>query len=445
MVAASLPAGWYPLFYHAIQNEFWKSRARFIAVYGGRGSGKTEIARRKLALRLAGPFPDGCVEPMFFYVAPTREQSKRIAWKKFLRLIPKGWISDINKSELIIETVFGSSLHICGMNKPERIEGDQWCGGIIDEACDHIAGAYTQSILPALSTYDGFVMRIGVPKMTGPSSDEFRRFCLECQSSGSLDRVCFNWPSTGIVKDDVLAAAKAQMDPRNFRAQMMAEWQSMGGGVYYCFSEEANVRPCRYDKKKTVIVGSDFNVSPLAWTFMHRRGDSVLECFDEIHLDDSNTRAGLARAKAMFSNHEGGFEFYGDATSRQRKTSAVNTDYDQILEDPFFLDKGRTVHYPESNPSIEDRWATVNARLESAGGDRHLFVDPRCEALIRDLNQNSFKPNTRKFDDSNKTLGHAGDSLGYVVNQLFPIDVPFDYGVTGEVYHESLAEAVDYA
>ncbi len=443
-IMVALPLGWYPLFHHPIQDQFWESRCRFIAVYGGRGSGKTEIARRKLVLRLADPQPNN-PEPMYFYAAPTREQAKRIAWKKFLRLIPEAWISDINKSELIIETVFGTSLHICGMNKPERIEGDQWAGGIIDEACDHISGAYTNSILPALSTYDGFCWRIGVPKRSGPSSREFKSFCSECRSSGSDDRICFNWPSTGIVKADVLSAAMSQMDPKDYREQMLAEWQTSGGGVYYCFDEAYNVRPCHYDKTKPVIVSSDFNVDPMAWTFMQRRGKEHIEAIDELHLEDANTRMALRRTKERFAYHEGGFEFHGDATSKARKTSAASSDYDQILEDPWFIQKGRTVHYPDANPSIEDRWARVNAMLESAGGERRFFIDPKCEHLREDLVQCGFKPGTRQMDTSDPKRGHAADSAGYSIFDLFPIDVPFDYDSEGGIHMESLAEVVNYA
>jgi len=258
--------------------------------------------------------------------------------------------------------------------------------------------------------------------------------------------MCFHWPSEGIVDAEVLTAAQSIMDPKSFREQMMAEWQTSGGGVYYCFDEQYNVRPCQYNRRKTVIIGSDFNVDPMSWTFLHRKGDDVIEAFDELRMDDANTRAALNRTKEKFPHHEGGFEFYGDATSRARKTSAFSTDYDQIMEDEWFLQKGRTVHYPDSNPPVEDRWAVVNSRLESAGGDRRFFIDPRCENLIADMKQCGFKPGTRDMDLSDKSRGHAADSAGYPIFQLFPINIPFDYGEDSDIYSESLdQEALPYA
>ena len=114
---------------HDQQKELWDSNARFKIVPAGRGSGKTELAKRMIVQALATPkeHPD----PRYFYGAPTAKQAKRIAWNDIKRMTPKGWLAskdDIREGDMEIRTVFGSTLIIVGLDKPQRIEGVQWDG-----------------------------------------------------------------------------------------------------------------------------------------------------------------------------------------------------------------------------------------------------------------------------------------------------------------------------
>src|SRR5271166_4399252 len=105
-----LPNSWFPLRYHPLQNMLWRTKARFCAVAAGRGSGKTEIARRKLVRYLKVRKEHS--NPMYFFAAPTRDQSMKLGWEPLKLLIPPDWIDSVSESKLIIKTVFGSSLHV---------------------------------------------------------------------------------------------------------------------------------------------------------------------------------------------------------------------------------------------------------------------------------------------------------------------------------------------
>jgi hypothetical protein len=61
----------------------------------------------------------------------------------------------------------------------------------------------------------------------------------------------------------------------------------------------------------------------------------------------------------------------------------------------------------------------VNSRLRSSGGDRYLFIDPKCKHTIKSLERQTYKegtsqPNKDGFD-------HMNDALGYLVEYLFPL------------------------
>lgn len=362
-------------------------------------------------------------DPRYFYGAPTQEQAKRIAWKSLLSLTPRDWIRDTVGQ--VIYTVFGSELHVIGLDKPQRSEGVQWDGGVLDESCDLIPKTFDLNVVPMLTHRDGWCWRIGVPKRRGPSATEFRAD-FEKWSMGEVeDAASFTWPSSDILPPSALRYAQAHMDTIDYMEQFDAVWQTAGGGVFHAFDRDYNVRPCLYDPKLPIVVGSDFNVDPMCWILGHRYGDRI-EWFDEIFIRDTNTPAALNVLHGRYSDHEGGFQFYGDATGQARKTSASQSDYDHIMNDARFKKLGRTTHYTPGNPAVQDRFAACNAMLCAANDFRRMFVDGRCVHLITDLEGRHYRPGTTEVKDTGD-LGHMTDAMGYPVHKLFPIRVLIEY------------------
>ncbi len=411
----TIPQAWFKLRKHPIQQQLWKCPARFIAVPAGRGSGKTELARRKLvlALRERKKWPT----PRYFYAMPTRDQAKRTAWQHFLNLIPKNWLARRPMvSELKIETIFGSELYIVGLDKPERIEGEQWDGCVLDESCNMPPKAFDMSVLPALTWRDGWCWRIGVPKRTGPASTEFRKFFEEAQRGDKPDAAGFTWPSSDIAPEEKLRWAQEHMDAKDYAEQYDAQFQTAGGAVFHAFDRAENIKPVEYHTNQPIVVGSDFNVDPMAWVVGHRY-ENRLEWFDELWLRDCNTQMALDVLWQRYQDHKGGWEFYGDATGAARKTSASESDYLHILNDARFQQAGRDVYYPKANPPVADRFASCNAMFRNARGQRRMYVAPTCERLIEDLEART--PTTKP----GSMVGHITDAMGYPVHMLFPVSL----------------------
>lgn len=398
----------------------WRTKKRFAAVPAGRGSGKTELAKRRLVRFL--PIKKKWNDPRYFYGAPTEQQAKRIAWDHLKALVPKSWLSkEPNNSALRIDTIFGSSLTVVGMDKPQRLEGVQWDGGVLDESCDLKPKTFELSIFPMLTWRNGWCWRIGVPKRTGPSAKEFRKFYEDAIAGKSSDTAGFQWPSSDILPKEVIDAARERMDVKDFREQFDAIFETAGGQLFYGFDKDRNVRPCTYHPEKPLIIGSDFNVNPMCWVIGHRYENRV-EWVDELFIRHTNTPACLEVLWDRYSMHKGGFEFYGDATGQARKTSASQSDYLHILGHSKFQQAGRVVIYSKSNPFVLDRFAACNALLCNVAGDRRMFVSPKCEHLIDDL-ESRYCPEGESLPKDSGDLGHMTDAMGYVVLKLFPIKV----------------------
>jgi len=441
---------------HEVQNALKRTQVRFVAVPAGRRSGKTEFAKIRLvaALRVKRPW----FHTRYFFGGPTYEQAKRIAWQDLLDLIPDHWVPggkgkgspNVSHSELWIRAFpypdgRTSTLHVVGLDNPARVEGTPWDGCVLDESCDLHPTVFDRSIRPALADRGGWCWRIGVPKRMGQGASNYREFCEACAAGTYPDGACFTWSAEDILPEAEIAHARATLPPKDYAEQYQAKWETASGQIFYAFDKKYNVRPCGYDGTRALVVGSDFNVDPMAWVIGQRyENPNRMEWFDELWLRDANTEMALDVLWSRYEAHKGGWEFYGDATSKARKTSTAHkaavaqTDYFQIANDPRFKKAGRSVHYPSANPNVASRLSACNAMFKTADGNRRMFVDPDCKRLIRDLEMRAYKPGTREPADSGDT-GHITDAMGYPVRALFPVTL--DLAEEEEVVYSTIPEA----
>lgn len=361
-------------------------------------------------------------DPMYFYALPTYKQARRVAWRKIKALIPPSWLArQPNESEMLVETIWGSALYVVGMDKPQRIEGDQWDGGVIDESSDQRPGAFELSVLPALSHRSGWCWRIGVPKRVGQGAADFKRFCGQSiGDTGAIAEEHYGWPSSDILSAEQLKWARENLDAKDYREQYEASWETIGGLIFHAFSEVFNVGEVQYDPSLPLIIGSDFNVDPMAWVIAQRRGENELHVLDELFIRNTHTQESLNYLYDKFGTHKSGFDFFGDATGRARNTRASESDYAQIRNDLRFT--AARVFYPKKNPARSNRFAACNARFCNAAGERHLIVHPRCRNLIRDLTTRAYATNSNEPDDYGD-VGHITDALGYIVHRIWPVKV----------------------
>jgi hypothetical protein len=405
----------------------WRCPTRFAAAVAGRGSGKTELARRRIVyhLPIKKPWPD----PIYIYALPTYRQAERVAWDPIMNLIPKDWlIEGTSKSTLTIRTKFGSTLHIVGMDKPHRIEGLQIDGIVLDESSDQKPGIFDKTIRPMLTARNAWAWRIGVPKRAGIGRIEFQSF-FKLGNQYTVDSPelkindneisSFWWESADILSEKEIKSVMQTTDEQDFNEQYRAHFLDMGGSIYHAFSKE-NIRDSiQYDPTLPILVGCDFNVSPMSWVLCQMK-NGILHVFDEVHLLNTNTEKTLQYLLQKFSYHDQGWTFVGDASSRARKTSASRSDYLIIKNFGGFGNK--KVVFARKNPPLLDRFATVNAALCNAEGLRRVLISSKCKHLINDLSVMSFVEGTsepEKYDGTN--IGHMADGFGYLIMKAIPM------------------------
>lgn len=413
---------WNPYRFHQVQSLLWGYTGRFAAVVAGRRSGKTDICRKKLVLQL--PIKKLWPDPRYYFLLPTYRQAEEVAWEPIKNLVPPRWIAKdgINNTKLTIRTIFGSKLLVAGADKPKRIEGVPSDFVMIDESADQRPDLFARTVLPMLTERKGCCYRLGVPKKDGIGRIDFREFYQK--GLRHEDQIAsFHWKSADILDPGEIALARAHLDEVEFAEQFEAEWRDLGSSVYYNFSQE-NIRDdFDYDPAYEIVVGCDFNVDPMCWSLSHFI-DGKLYTFDEVFLRDANTPKTMDFLANKFHAHTAGWKFFGDATSKARKTNASRSDFIIIKNDSRPTFQQKRVIFPERNPSRRDRYASVNAAFKTADGNRRFFVHTRCKRLINDFNSVSYIEGTTDLEDYTGTdIGHMSDAQGYKIYGLMPIRV----------------------
>lgn len=421
---------WEPLRPHPTQQAYWNSPHRFNTVPAGRRSGKTELAKRKVVKRaMAGTaFPNA----RFFCAAPTRDQAKTIYWNDLKALVPQSiQAKPPSETDLDIFLINGSTIRVVGMDKPQRIEGSPWDGGILDEYGDMKPKAWGANVRPALADRRGWCDLIGVPEGRNHYYDTYMKACASMQEFGSASEWgAYHWVSADILPPEEIEAARRDLDELTFQQEYGASFVTFEGQAYYGFDRVIHCTKLPYYPRQELAFCFDFNVQPgvaaVAQEMLLPNGEFGIGVVGEVHIpNNSNTPAVCRKIIADWGDHPGEVVCYGDATGGSRGSAKVlGSDWDLIEAElrPVFGGRLRFA-VPAANPAERARVNAMNSMLKTADGTVRMMIDSyRAPNVVKDLEGvRLLKGGSGEIDKkTDKALTHISDALGYCVVALRP-------------------------
>jgi len=420
-MSAPLSKRWYQLLDHAEQERFRTSVARFRVVAAGRRSGKTELSKRiliKRALEYMGWWDDPC----YFAAGPTRDQAKRIFWND-LKLMTAGLQACApSESELTITLLNGAKISVIGLDKPARIEGSPWNGGVITEMANVKPEAWAAHIRPALSERQGWCILESTPE----GENHFHEMWQNAKHREGWDS--FHWESADIIDrifPGEIEQARQEMDEATFNQEYRAQFVIFTGRAYPDFIEE-NYRDANYSPHDVLSLCFDFNVSPGVCCVVQEK-EYGTQVVGEVYIPNNSTTPKVCETIiARWGKHKGHVHLYGDATGGARGSAKVmGSDWDLIKThlQPAFGARLKS-KVPRGNGRERARVNAVNSRIKNASGLRRLFVDGKTAPMTaKDLrNVKLLEGGAGQIDkDENPKLTHISDALGYYVVKCFPV------------------------
>jgi hypothetical protein len=225
---------------------------------------------------------------------------------------------------------------------------------------------------------------------------------------------------------DFYERLRGSYDERFYRQEVLGEYLAADSNlVYSAFSRETNVKDVPVDASSPLLWALDFNVDPMCSIVAQRDGDTII-VLDEIVINRASTWDACEEFRNRFGYHTAGLIVYGDASGNNHRTTGM-TDY-QMIKQFFARTPYRMVDYrvPKANPMVRDRILQVNAKLRSANGEVTLQISPKCNELVKDFEEVTFKPGTTIIDkDKDPKRTHLSDALGYLVWQENTSNVRF--------------------
>jgi hypothetical protein len=387
------------------QEEVANDKNRFKVVITGRRFGKTHLSIREIC-KNAAKHP----KSINWAICPSYRMAKQIWWMQLTsKLTELRWIKTKNEAELTITLKNGSVIALKGADNFDSLRGVGLDFVVIDEFQDVPPQAWTEVIRPTLSDKQGRALFCGTPKGVGSWS---HKLYTQAIHESNWNAWQFTTIEGGNVPIEEIEAAKRDLDEKTFQQEYMATFNTYSGVVYYNFDYKDTVKALPDPHHGVIHIGQDFNVQNFATVIAQVIGNQI-HIFDEIHYKGSSTEEVVQEIKHRYPHSK--VIVYPDPSSRQKRSSAGGKTDFNILANAGFDVKARQYHTP-----IRDRVNAVNTLLKNAQGERRLFVDPKCKNTIESLQRLTYHEGTSQVDKTSG-LDHFSDSIGYLVDYLFPV------------------------
>jgi hypothetical protein len=397
------------------QKRFHESGARFKGFSGPIGSGKSQaLCQEALKLTYLNPGRTGLIGAPTYPMLRDATQTALIEILDANR-IPYEWNRAENflvlretRSRILFraveefERLRGSNLAWFGLDELTYTSEEAWLrleGRLRDPKAGRLCGFAVWTP----KGYDWVHERFVAARVEGYETVVAKPF----ENRFLLDRI-----------PDYYERLKSSYDGRFYEQEVLGEYLDLHAGrVYHAFDRIQNVMETVVDLKKPLLWALDFNVDPMC-SVVAQVEQGQVAVLDEIVLSRASTYDACEEFTRRFPEHTGGLVVYADATGARLQTTGTSdlAILKKVLGDgPYGEVRFRI---PKSNPAVRERVMLMNAKLESANGERSLRVHPQCKGLIKDFEQVTYKENSMIVDkDRDPKRTHLSDALGYLVWQ----------------------------
>jgi hypothetical protein len=322
-----------------------------------------------------------------------------------------------SETDLVINTIFDSELHLIGLDKPERIEGSPWRSGLLDEFADTKQEAWHENVRPALSTpgLNTIADIIGVPD----GLNHFYDVSEYAKSGQDADWGYHSWPSSIVLSAKELEAVRRELDPRTFRQEYEASFETASGRVYDDYGNANHTE--REFQPGAILWAHDFNYVPMSSAILQRDGNNIF-AVDEIILEHAVARNAAIEFVDRYKDRKGcKVIIYGDASGRVGEKHGQISNYIEIEQ--ILRQNGFTVErkVPLGNPSIKDGQNSLRSKILNAAGERSFFVNPaKCPTVDKGLKTVQLKKGSTFQEDETNDAQHVTTALRYFTSVEFP-------------------------
>ena len=440
-----------PKFIPLIQNK-----DRYLVLYGGRGSSKSDFTAKKLIFR--------CLSEKYFHCILVRNSYNSIKDSSYEQL--KATIIELGLDQFfdfkvqpleIICIRNGNRFIARGCDDTLKLKSLKdfsavWYEEDIPTEDDFIR--ITTSIRTARADYLQEIFTIN-PEVEGNYQDHwfYKRFFRDNmnEQSFSVERkvqlsqhkeynltyTCHHstYRDNRWINDGFIAWIRdLKLDnPYYFTIYAEGQWgnKQLGGLAYRNFNRGRHCNSVRYDNTLPLHISFDFNTKPFVSMTIWQIKDKDIKCIDLVAASypKNDTKSACNIFVEKYMSHRGGLFIYGDPSGRNADTRSEegHNDYKVIMRELEMYHPSLRV--ASSHPSIKDRLNFINAIFGSRFNDLNISINDNCAHLINDLlfqkekaDGTKLKEKVTKNGETWEKFGHMSDSMDYFITEALKND-----------------------
>lgn len=216
---------------HPRQLEVFQNPARYKCVVAGRRFGKSHLACAFTVTEALRTELNGydLTDKGVYYVAPTFDQAKRIAWNLIKRMLaPLGPLRTLENTGRI-ELPNGRWIEVKGSDKEDSLRGVGLSAVVLDEYASMKPVVWTEIIRPALADVQGRALFIGTPQGLNWFHDLYRE--AETDRTGEWAAWQFHSVDNPFLDKNEIKKAAANMTAAQFNQEFLASFAGTGTGL----------------------------------------------------------------------------------------------------------------------------------------------------------------------------------------------------------------------
>lgn len=434
---------------------------RYVLMYGGRGSGKTDSTIKKIVVRMltASYFKGILVRKVYDTIKDSQYEGIKTA------IYDMGLESlfSFKVSPLSITCINGNKIIARGLDKADKIKGVDnpsfvWYeeGNDMTEQDFNVVTTtirapkadYLQEIFsfnPEADTPNYEDFWIYKKFFAGTTQKSFRSTVeVEVEIDGEKRKVEYSYTAIhSTYKDNphLPPMTKAtyedykRTDPYYYTVWALGEWgnREVGSRFYKTFDRVPHVKETAYDPALPIHISLDENVNPYLTLTVHQVHQSE-ELINIIQIDEicllspKNTlRATCEEFTRRYKNHTEGVIIYGDRTSKKQDSKLEKGENFFTLAANYLQQFRPYTRLPKQNPGVKSRGEFISQVFAGNVKGVKIIIGENCTNTVADylyLQEDSDGTKFKKKERDKATgvsfekFGHTSDANDYLHIEL---------------------------
>lgn len=416
--------------YPEVFEPVFDSECRYIALTGGRSSGKSWFLAHFFLEKLLYRKAD---------LLCAREHQSSITqsnYKLFVNIIKKYSLPYTVLSSKIISNLTGAEIVFIGLSDvtADNVKSFEDFKLVWLEEAQKISKKSWENLNPTIRCEGAQIflsMNPEVPHYRHPVMSEltsvFKEQTLIIHSLYS---------DNPFVSRDIFKMAEAVKvnKPDDYKRIWLGEPEEWAANNIVKGFTKDNIRPLFYQKDLDLHISCDFNYDPMCWVFLHK-DQNKLYCFDELVKEHTSTFICAREVIRRFPEHKGGIILNGDASGNAKNCAHANPDMTNFKiikrELENYYCRPVELRIRRGNPHKIKRFEAFNNLVKRFDGEICFYIDPRCRWTVYNIENAKFKEGTREVDEPSaadikknpekKFLIHPLDAVTYPAEFYFPV------------------------